>query len=208
MNRTVETLRRALRGLCYAWRRLHSETLLTVYRLQFGGLRVGRNVTLGRGTYLNVASGGRLTIGDNVLIDGGVYLTADGGTLEIGADSYIGMGTVIVAAERVSIGCDALIAAYVTIRDQDHGVSKPGVPYRAQPPQSAPVSIGQNVWLGTHAAVLKGVTIGEGCIVGANAVVTRDLPPNCVAVGVPAKMIRQKTETGIDGLQSGFPTVE
>lgn len=63
-----------------------------------------------------------MTIADNVVIDAFVNLTADCGTIEIGADSYVGVGKVIVAAEQISIGRDALIAAFVTMRDQDHGV--------------------------------------------------------------------------------------
>ena len=58
----------------------------------------------------------------------------------------------------------------------------------------APVRIGSNVWLGAKVTVVKGVSIGDNAIVGANAVVTRDIPPNAIAVGVPARVIRSRTD--------------
>jgi acetyltransferase-like isoleucine patch superfamily enzyme len=185
----IALLRRGVRALRYGWRALRSAALLAGYRLQYSGLVAGRNVRLGRGTYINVASGGRLVLGDNVVIDSNVHLTADGGSIEIGRDSYVGIGAVIVAAERISIGADALIAAYATIRDQDHG-HEPGTPYHAQPLITAPVTIGHNVWLGTHVTVVKGVSIGSGSIVGANSVVTRDVPSLSLSAGAPARTIR------------------
>jgi acetyltransferase-like isoleucine patch superfamily enzyme len=147
-------------------------------------------VRLGRGVYVNVASGGRLIIGEGTWIGSHAHLTADGGTISIGADSFLGDGTIIVATHRIEIGRDALIAAYVAIRDQDHGFDRPDLPYRAQPLKTGPVKIGSNVWLGTHTSVLKGVSIGDGAIVGANAVVTADLPAHSICVGAPARVLR------------------
>lgn len=186
----MEPPRKALRLIRRIWRSLASGLLLAWYRAQFGGLRAGRGIVLGRGTYISLACGGRLVIGDNVRIGPNVHITVEGGTLEIGDNSFIGDGAIIVAVERISIGRDALIASYVTVRDQDHGFDQADQPYRDQPLVSAPILIGTNVWLGTHVAVLKGVTIGDSAIVGANSVVTRDLPAATISVGVPARPVK------------------
>jgi acetyltransferase-like isoleucine patch superfamily enzyme len=186
----LEGLRKAARLIRYGWRAARSALLLLGYRCLYSGLRVGRNVRLGRGVYVNVASGGRLVIGDNVFIGPNAHLTADGGTIEIGSDCFVGDGVVIVSAEHVAIGRDALIAAYATIRDQDHGMADADRPYRLQPLQTSPIEIGDNVWLGAHVVVLKGAVIGPGCVVGANAVVTGPLPAATLCVGSPAKVLR------------------
>jgi acetyltransferase-like isoleucine patch superfamily enzyme len=163
--------------------------VLRAYRAQFRGLKVGRNVLLGRGAIISVENNGRIVIGDGVFIGAHAAITASG-LIEIGDNSFVGPGCIIAAAERVSVGADALIAAYCTIRDQNHGFADPGLPYRSQLSTIAPVSLGRNVWLGTHVTVVKGVAIGDDVIVGANSVVTRDIPPASLWAGVPAKPIR------------------
>ncbi|PQV63701.1 Hexapeptide repeat of succinyl-transferase [Abditibacterium utsteinense] len=82
----------------------------------------------------------------------------------------------------------------VSIRDHDHRFDNLEIPIREQGIVSAPVVIGKNVWLGAKVTVLKGVTIGDNAVVGANAVVTKNLPKNAIAVGIPAKVIRLRTD--------------
>lgn len=122
---------------------------------------------------------------------------APGAQLEIGDD--VGMsGAVICAAVKVTIGRRCLIGADCMIFDTDfhgHEIGGDGVPYRRhRAPNwgdiSAPVSIGDDVFLGARTTVCKGVKIGSGSIVAAGSVVTRDIPENCVAAGSPAKFIR------------------
>ncbi len=96
----------------------------------------------------------------------------------------------IVAREEGLIGRDVLIAEHVTIRDQDHA-------YGGQLPTSkngfvtAPIRIGDNVWLGAKVTILKGVSVGNNVVIGANSEVTRDLRDNVVAVGVLARVVRE-----------------
>lgn len=158
---------------------------LRILRLRalYPGFRCGSHVSLGRGVQIAVLNGARLTIGDRTIIEPNCQLRSDG-LLDIGDDSFVGCGSVIVAAEKVVIGADALIASGTVIRDQDHGR---GRPHRSQPLVCSPVQIGRNVWLGANSIVLKGVTIGDNAIVGAGAVVTKAIPAGTVAVGVPAR---------------------
>lgn len=104
----------------------------------------------------------------------------------------------IAAIESVSIGNDVLIASKVFITDHNHGHygkggehSSPLVAPAERPLSSAPVIIGDRVWLGENVSVLPGVCIGEGVVVAANSVVTQDLPANTIAAGVPARIIKQ-----------------
>jgi acetyltransferase-like isoleucine patch superfamily enzyme len=151
---------------------------------------VGRRVRLGRGVYINVVKGGHLEIGDDVHVDSHAQLTAEG-ELMIGANTYVGSGTIIAASGSMTIGRDVLIAAYCTIRDQDHRVDQFERPYRLQGLTHSPVRIGNNVWVGTKATVLRGVSIGEGAVIGANAVVTSDVEANWLSAGVPAKPVKK-----------------
>ena len=102
----------------------------------------------------------------------------------------MGIGSVIVARECIQIGTDVLIAEYVTIRDQDHLFDGAGITSRSGF-STAPIVIGNNVWLGAKVTVTKGVTIGDNVVIGANSVVAHDIPANCIAVGAPARVIRE-----------------
>ena len=115
------------------------------------------------------------------------------GRLEIGDRTIFGHHCTLGVADSLVIGPDCLIAEMVAIRDHDHRFDGPlEVPIREQGVTSTPVRIGSNVWLAGKVTVLKGVTIGDNAIIGANAVVTRDIPTNAVAVGIPARVIRYR----------------
>ena len=91
----------------------------------------------------------------------------------------------------ISIGRDTLIGEFVTIRDANHGID-PDKPIRQQPHRTAAIEIGKDVWIGRGAVILPGVKIGDGSVVGANSVVTRSLEAGVVAVGSPARVIKNR----------------
>ncbi|MCX6954207.1 MAG: acyltransferase [Verrucomicrobia bacterium] len=111
----------------------------------------------------------------------------------IGHNVFVGPYAVIYGHGGVEIGDDTLISMHCRILSSNHALPPPSVAIRTQPDTRLPTKIGRDVWLGAGVTVLGGVTIGDCCIVGAGAVVTADLPPNSIAVGVPAKVIRQRT---------------
>ncbi|MBF6555709.1 MAG: hypothetical protein IVW52_05960 [Acidimicrobiales bacterium] len=80
----------------------------------------------------------------------------------------------------------------VSIRDHDHAFSSTDVSIVDQGRETAPIRIGDNVWIGGKATITKGVSIGSNSVIGAHAVVVRDLPADCVAVGIPARVIRHR----------------
>jgi acetyltransferase-like isoleucine patch superfamily enzyme len=150
---------------------------------------------LGRHVELTAPRGsGRLIVGPWCWIGDGVALRSHHGRVTVGAKVILGGGTVVNSYLDVTIGDGALIADGVHITDFDHRTERVDVPIKDQGIVTAPVRIGPDVWLGRGVTVLRGVDIGEGCVVGAHAVVTRDLPPYSVAVGVPARVVRSRRD--------------
>jgi maltose O-acetyltransferase len=109
----------------------------------------------------------------------------------VGARAFANVGLLSLDVARVTIGDDVQIGPYVQLLTPTHPV-EPG-PRRAKWEAALPIVIGDNAWLGGGVIVCPGVTIGENTVVGAGAVVTRDLAANVVAVGNPARVIRQLT---------------
>lgn len=114
--------------------------------------------------------------------------------ITIGNNCCFGKMNHITCCNKITIGNGVLTGMYVLISDNSHGEINAEV--LSTPPQDrqlvskGEVVIGNNVWIGDKAAILAGVHIGDGAIIGANSVVTKDIPVNCVAVGIPAKVIR------------------
>jgi galactoside O-acetyltransferase len=146
------------------------------------------------------ASGVRLTIGDQSIVHAQILFDRDNASLDIGSRTFIGAGRIVVG-HSVSIGSDVLISWGFTIVDhdshaQDFEVRKNDVlEWRYGRKSwdgiaSAPVRIENAAWIGFEAVILKGVTVGEGAIVAARAVVTRDVAPWTVVAGNPARVIK------------------
>lgn len=117
----------------------------------------------------------------------------DGVKLQLGKNCKLGDNVHIAASERVTIGDDCLMASFVYISDTNHGTGEddPMTPPDERILTSEPVEIGKCVWLGEGVAVLPGSKIGDGCIIGAHAVVKGEIPPYTVAAGTPAKVIKK-----------------
>lgn len=136
---------------------------------------------------VRVRKGARLVCDGIVSLQRGVRVVVDAGTLTVGhATNVNGTGTRILCAQEITIGAYCTFSWDVQVLDNDfHAITVDGV----EQPSAAPVRIGDRVWLGTRAIVLKGVTIGDGAVVAAGAVVTRDVPAGAVAAGVPARVV-------------------
>lgn len=116
-------------------------------------------------------------------------MVGDEGTMTIGDGSFINYGVSITAMERVEIGRNCNIGTYVMIIDNNFHRLEPE--RRLETPPSKPIVLGDNVWLGGRVMVMPGVTIGAGSVVGAGSIVTKDIPPRSLAVGSPARVIKQ-----------------
>lgn len=115
--------------------------------------------------------------------------------LTIGRGCYFGAFNHITCTNRIQIGDCLLAGKWVTITDNDHGnTDKESLllePMKRPVYSKGPVIIGNNVWIGDKATILAGVTIGDGAVIAANAVVTKDVPAYCVAAGNPARIIKK-----------------
>ncbi|MGA5728429.1 acyltransferase [Streptomyces seoulensis] len=113
--------------------------------------------------------------------------------ITIGTEVFINRGVNISAPAPVTLGDHSLVGPYVVINSGNHRFSDAGRRIRDQGHDIAPITIGKDVWLGAHVSVLAGVNVGEGAVVGAGAVVSRDIPAYAIAVGVPARVVGQRS---------------
>lgn len=119
--------------------------------------------------------------------------------ISFGKNVEIGDYVHIAAVESVAIGDNCLIASRVYVSDHDHGdtsLSSLSLTPSQRPIVAKPVSIGDDCWIGQNVCILKGVSLGNGCVVAAGAVVTKSFPPYSVVAGIPAKLILRPGDTG------------
>jgi acetyltransferase-like isoleucine patch superfamily enzyme len=142
-----------------------------------------------------------LTVGGGSIVEGTIFFDRDTAGILIGDNTYIG-ASALISAEKIEIGNDVLIAWGCTIVDHNsHSVvwseRRDDVRnwYRGVKDwkgiKRAPVMIGDKAWIGFNAIILPGVTVGEGAVVGAGSVVTKDVPPYTIVAGNPARIIRE-----------------
>jgi acetyltransferase-like isoleucine patch superfamily enzyme len=114
------------------------------------------------------------------------------GRIVIGTGSFLNLGVQVAALERVEIGAHCMFANGCFVTDADHRFDDLSKPITWQGFTSkGPTCVGDNTWCGANVVITSGVTVGERCVIGANAVVTRDLPPFSIAAGAPARVIRR-----------------
>lgn len=174
--------------------RFFSENIYTtIAQLKIGLLwKTGKGLVCEGPIYIP-ALGGTVTLADNVRLGPQVRIGASNGAIiEIGSSVSINQGTFIIAQKKIIIGNDCRIGEYVSIRDNDHGWKNKNKLIRNQGFVSSEVIIGNDVWIGRSATICKGVHIGDGAVIGSNSVVTKNVPPYTVAVGVPAKIIANR----------------
>ena len=154
---------------------------------------IGKNLKLPNGIPLVIGSHLTINLGDNVTIGRstiGASKIFDNPILTIGNNSSVGYGTLISVAKEVNIGNNCMIATNCIIMDSDDHPINPDKRQEGEgigKEDVKPVNIGNNVWIGSYCAILKGVSIGDNSIVSAHSVVTRDVMPNCIYAGNPAR---------------------
>ena len=151
-------------------------------------------VNLGFDVQLNTfGSNSRICLRQQVILDRGVDLRSlDRGSIEIGSATYIGPYTCLAGPGAIAIGKSCLIASHTGIYANNHNFADPSRQIVEQGITCKGIAIEDDCWLGTGVKVLDGVTIGRGSIIGAGAVVTKNIPPYSVAVGVPAKVVSRR----------------
>jgi acetyltransferase-like isoleucine patch superfamily enzyme len=163
------------------------------------------NLTLGRSSWVDWFKIGRLTgrvvVGEGSIVNCRIDFDSPNGVVAIGDRTYLGASH-LVCHTKIEMGHDVIVSWGVTIvdhnshalawRDRMNDVSQWAIGQKCwDNVKVAPVKIGDRVWIGFGATILKGVTVGEGSIVAAGAMVTRDVPPYCIVGGNPARLIRE-----------------
>lgn len=191
-----------LRKLCY--RGLFKEVGSSLILGQGVVLRHPRKITFGNCVsiddyaLLDAVGAGEtgISIGNDVIISRNCVIQGKTGPVTLGNKVVLGCNTILPSSSGIVIGNSVLIAANCYVGGGQYFTNRTDIPILQQGVGSkGPVVIGDDVWLGSGVIVLDGVNIGTGCVVGAGAVVTKDLPDYSVAIGVPAQIISNRKQT-------------
>ncbi len=171
-------------------------------RLRFGRkVRIGRYATVGDGAILSglgrdgLRIGARATIGAYVRLVVGTDIARPGAYIEIGDGCGIGEFSSVGGSGGVRIGRNTIIGQHFSAHPENHNFADLARPIREQGTTRKPIAIGEDCWIGARVTVLGGVTIGQGCVIAAGAVVTRDVPPYSIVAGVPARVVGSRLES-------------
>ncbi|MCX2575920.1 acyltransferase [Pedobacter sandarakinus] len=165
----------------------------------FKGYLIARGISIGNQVTLHLTStinnkNGSISIGPQCELSKGTILKAYGGRISLAKNTFLGEYVCIYGHGGVEVGENTLIAMHTCIVSSNHTIPNKKDLIRYQPDIALPVKIGNDVWIGAGCKILGGVTIGDGCVVGAGSVVSKDLAPYSVAIGVPAKIIRYRED--------------
>ncbi|WP_165491843.1 acyltransferase [Egibacter rhizosphaerae] len=153
---------------------------------------------LGRRVELRQRRGrSRLVLGPWCWLGDRTALRAHEGELRLGTKVVLGRGNVVNTYLDVEIGSDSLLSDWIYVTDFDHRHERLDVPIRQQGIAKRPVRIGEDVWVGEKASILRGADIGSGSVIGSQTVVNRRIPPYAIAVGVPARVVRSRLPAGM-----------
>ena len=173
--------------------RLLSRITILCFKLWNRQLHVGRDVEIDPRAF--IARGGWVRLGEQAVIRAGAMLLPASGSIRIGCRSSINQYTVINGQGNVEIGRSVMVAPFVSIIAANHSFDNPAIPILEQGMcGKGGIVIEDDVWVGTHAVILDGVTIGAGSVIGAGAVVTKNVPAFSVVMGVPGRVVRSRLQ--------------
>ncbi|MFY0593247.1 acyltransferase [Roseivirga sp.] len=189
-----------IRGMLWYRRRIFAGRRV---KLVYGHkVAIGRNSTLGRDVELSGLSKNGVVLGlNNNLGSGTIFkctgvLTDLGEGIELGDNVAMGSNSYLGGYGGIKIGRDCIIGERFTVHSDNHLFGNTELPIRFQGTEKKPVQIGSDCWIGSNVCILGGVTVGEGCVIGAGSIVTKDLPPYSIAVGNPARVIKNRKDQG------------
>lgn len=160
--------------------------------------KAGKNLIIEEGVHISALSERGITLGNNVTIAKYSVLTCTGviankGTgIEIGDNSAVGAQSFLGGQGGIKIGSNVIMGPQVKIFSENHSYNDPNIIIRKQGESRKGVTVGDNCWIGAGVIVLDGVVISNGCVVAAGSVVTKSLPENSIAAGVPAKVVKSR----------------
>lgn len=169
---------------------------ITQYKIWKNGIHAGKCNVIKSSAEFHLTDGAYLEIGNDCVIQDYAYflLTKPRPKIILGNGVVIGRASMITGKNLIQIGDDVIIGSFVQIVDVNHGMKLNGIHMKNQSSDLGSVIIGDDVWIGSGAKILMNVNIGNGAVIGANSVVTRDVPKNAVVAGVPARVIRYRDD--------------
>lgn len=177
-------------GLVFAGRRV---------RVRFArNIVCGKNLTLGDGVFINALCRQGVRFGDNVSIGRNTTVECTGVLRELGEGitlgSHVGIspGCFIGVRGKIEIGDNTILGPMVSLHAENHNYADASVPIRLQGTSRRGITVGRDCWIGAKATILDGVSVGDGAVIAAGALVNRDVPACAVAGGVPAKVLKMR----------------
>ena len=181
-----------IRNRMYSFNYFRSFYRFCKFKLLHPGIETEGYVFLPRHYDISKGRGARFTIGGFTWIGEGCAFRAHEGTLRIGRKCTFGGKNTINCYNHIEVGDENLWADHIYVVDFDHWFLDPGMSIRSQGIRKEHVVIANNVWIGEKATILRGVTVGTGCVIGSMSLVIRDVPPYSVMGGVPAKVLKYR----------------
>jgi len=155
-------------------------------------LNIGDNVTLQGKTYIRMRKDGKIILNNGVRVGTEVWLvTANDAEITIGENSILGPYSIFNGGHGINIGKFCIFGAFIYINSSEHGFRKDQL-IQNQEFYGKMVTLGDDVWLGGHVIITQGVDIGNGSVIGGGSVVTKDIPDYKIAVGSPARVIKDR----------------
>ena len=190
LTRALILLLRVRRGILSRWRNLYYRAL----GVKFHGYVWMQEIEIPK-------QFSAIELGDSVALDRGVVLLCTGGDtqgskIRIGNSTYLNRYTIVDSMTSISIGANCAVGPGCYITDHDHGIDVKYAPLK-QPSQAKATCIADNVWIGANVTILKGVSIGTSAVIGAGSVVIRDVPAYAVIFGVPARVVRVRSDADL-----------
>lgn len=153
--------------------------MLRALRIRILALTRGSHISFSAEVYIH--QGGRIQIGKGVRVAKGCVISVlPGAVLELKDGCIFGKGTFLYCASRIEVGRETRVAHYCSIIDHDYDISSAGSHFD-KPKVSAPIVVGDNVWMGAYVLILKGVTIGDRSVIGAQTMVNKSVPKRMLA---------------------------
>lgn len=171
-------------------------SVLRYYRARMyyaGRFKCPERSMIGAHCGIHILGDGQIHCADRIIVDDFGMLYAKG-RLTIGHRFAMNRYSRIVAHESITIGDHVTIGQFVSILDHDHAFDMEDNQLKLDGYRSAPIKIGSHIWIGDKCTILKGVTIGDNVVIGANTLIHKDVPSNVVVAGHPFKVIKQLVE--------------
>lgn len=161
-----------------------------VIKLFFGKKLKSKTISMiGRNCNFHIPKGGKVICKERIILDDDTMILAKG-KIELGKQFGMNKYSRIVAHEKIEIGDFVTIGQMVSILDHDHAYQLEDGKLKLNGYKTAPIKIGNNIWIGDKCTILKGVTIGDNVVVGAHTLVNKDVPANVIVGGNPARILK------------------